>query len=137
MRARVAVASLAWVAACSGAEPAEPENPLRLSVEQSIATLDPQQPLLLRYNPAACACPALELRVGSQWLRAEVAGDAELRAWLQWLATTPPDNLPVPVQLHGKVDAEVQRTASGNYAVRVTVRKILAPLAPPATEPAR
>ena len=47
--------------ACGANEPIATENPLRASLEQSIAGLDVQQPLNLRYNPAACACPAAAL----------------------------------------------------------------------------
>ncbi len=120
--------------ACGANEPIATENPLRASLEQSIAGLDVQQPLNLRYNPAACACPAAELRLGGQWLRAELSGDDAVQAWLSALARTPQDNLPVPLQVQGRVEPEVLRTAQGNYAVRVDVTKVIAPV-PPAAKP--
>ncbi len=123
-------------AACGGAEVTAPENPVRAGLEQSIATLDPQTPLALRYNPAACACPPAEIRLGGQWLRAELAGDVTVRSWLAALARTPPDNLPVPLEVVGRVDRDVLRTAQGSYAAHVDVVRILAPLPPTAAKPA-
>lgn len=118
----------AMVTACGANETVVSENPLRVSLEQSIAGLDAQQPLNLRFNPAACACPPAEVRLGGQWLRAELTGDSGVQTWLTMLARTPPDSLPVPLEVQGRVERDVLRTASGNYAVRIEVGKILRPL---------
>lgn len=42
----------------------------------------------LRYNPARCACPAWELRVGDAWVRADVRA-AEPEAEPAWLVAPP------------------------------------------------
>ena len=114
------------LAACGAAEPVASENPLRAALEESIAGLEAQQPLVLRYNTAACACPPAELRLGGQWLRAELTGGAVVQTWLAAAARTPPERLPVPLQAIGRVDPEVLRTPQGSYAVRIDVAKILA-----------
>lgn len=116
------------VTACSAAESSAPDNPLRAALEQSIAGLDTQQPLVLRYNPASCACPPAEIRLGGQWLRAELLGDVAVQAWLAGLARTPLDNLPVALRVLGRVERDVLRTPQGNYAVRIEVTKPLTPL---------
>lgn len=118
----------AWVlVACSSPESPDPDNPVRQGLEQSIAGLDKAEPLRLRYNPAACACPPVEVRVAGQWLRADLEGDATVQAWLAGLARTPPDSLPVPMQALGQIEPEILRTQTGSYAVRITVRKVLTP----------
>lgn len=128
-RARSAVLSLALLTACGGAEASRsPANPVRREIELALAEV-PAGPIDLRFNPAACHCPLFELRVGARWLRAELTGDTDkLQPWTAWLAGTPLDRLPLTVQVRGKVDREVLRTAQGAYAVRVEVAEILAPL---------
>ncbi len=113
--------------ACGAAESAVADNPVRAALEQSIAGLDAQVPLVLRYNPAPCACPPAEIRLDGQWLRAELTGNAAVQSWLTALARTPTENLPVPLQLAGHVEPELLRTPQGSYAVRVAVARILAP----------
>ena len=119
------------LAACGTGAVAVEENPIRADLEQAIAGIDTQKPLVLRYNPAACACPPTELRVGDQWLRAELVGDANVQTWLTGLSRTSPDNLPTPLQVLGRVDREILRTPQGSYAARIDVQKVLPAL--PAT----
>ncbi len=121
--------------ACGAADANAPENPVRAALEQSVAGLDTQTPLILRYNPAACACPPAEVRLGGQWLRAELTGDSAVQTWLASLARTPPENLPVALQVLGQIERDVLRTPQGSYAVRIEVGKILGPPAP--TTPAK
>lgn len=117
------------LAACGAPETTEPENPTRAALETAIAELDPQVLLHVRYNPAACACPPVEVRVGAQWLRAELTGGAA-DPWLASLVKTSPENLPVPLQILGRIERDVLRTAQGSYAVRVEVLKMPASAAP-------
>ena len=134
--------ALALALACSSGGPAQVEpNPVRRALESDLAGLDLKAPLELRYNPAPCDCPPFELHAGRRWVRAEL-GAAEpdkLARWIAWLAQTPLDALPVAVQVRGKPDRDVVRTAQGSYAVRLEVLEIVAPslpgeLAPPDTE---
>ena len=128
---RLCALALAWtLGACGAAETTDPENPLRAELQQAIAKLDAQQPLNLRFNPAACACPPLEVQLAGQWQRAEVSGPPALDAWLASVAKTAPENLPVPLQVLGRLEREVLRTPQGSYAVRLEVTQI-APLPPP------
>lgn len=129
MKAADFALAVAFLAACSGAETAEQDNPLRHSLEQSVTALDPLQPLTMRYNPTTCACPPLELRVASTWLRAELTGNPQiLQPWLTMLEKTLPENLPAPVQIQGKVERDLLRTETGSYGVRVELTRILLPL---------
>jgi hypothetical protein len=111
--------------ACGAAETTDPENPLRVELEQAIAQQDVQQPLNLRFNPAACACPPVEVLLSGHWLRAEVNGPPELDAWLTRVAKTAPESLPVPLQVVGKLERDVLRTPQGSYAARVEVTQLV------------
>ncbi len=123
----LAVCLALGLTACGAADANTPENPVRAALEQSVAGLDAQQPLILRYNPAACACPPAEVRLDGQWLRAELTGDGPLQTWLAGLARTPQENLPVALQVLGQIERDVLRTPQGSYAVRIEVSKILSP----------
>ena len=136
MRLRVALtALLLWlpVAACSGSPAKVEANPVRRQLEDALAALDSNAPLPLRFNPAPCDCPVFELRLGERWLRADLeAGDGErLAAWIAWLGQTPPEALPVGVQVRGRPERELLRTAQGAYAARIEVAEIVEPLPPP------
>jgi hypothetical protein len=124
---------LALASACSGETVARIEpNPVRRGIETGLHALDTKAILPLRFNPAPCNCPAFELHLGEQWVRAELSASDTDRwsAWTGWLAATPPELLPVEVQLRGRVDRDVQRTAQGAYAVRVEILEIVGPLPP-------
>jgi hypothetical protein len=134
---RVLALLLTLACACSGETVARIEpNPVRRGIETHLQTLDTTTLLPLRFNPAPCNCPAFELHLGEQWVRAELsASDADRwTAWTGWLAATPPELLPVEVQLRGRVDRDLQRTAQGAYAVRVEIIEIVGPLPPPSPE---
>lgn len=127
------------LAACSAETVARVEpNPVRRGFESRLQALDTKAVLPLRFNPAPCNCPAFELRLGERWLRADLTSNDPDRwtAWIGWLAAMPPEVLPLPVEVHGRVDRDLQRTAQGAYAVRVEVTEIVAPLPPPGPQPA-
>jgi hypothetical protein len=108
-------------------------NPVRQAWEQRLGKLDRLAPLDLRFNPAPCNCPPFELRLDDRWLRAELASsDSDrLATWLAFLTALPEEAGPAVVQVRGRVDRDVVRTAQGDYAVRVEVTEIVAPLPPP------
>jgi hypothetical protein len=129
---------LLWLAVvgCGGARP-EPQaapNPLRREIELTVAAIDASQPLLLRFNPAACDCPAFEVKVGERWLRAELQGGDAVHGWIAWIARSPSDTLPLRCTVRGRVEREVLRTLQGVYALRIEVQEPLSPL-PPAELP--
>lgn len=127
-------ALVAW--SCSAAPPTEEPNPLRKALLAQVAVAR-QQPLVLRYNPALCACPPFEAKIGNQWLRAQlVAVDpVAFEPWLLALGQTAVDALPVDVQVQATLDPKLWRTASGLYAVRVAVAAVVAPPMPAPVEP--
>lgn len=112
---------------CAATAPQQHPNPVRRSFEQSVAAAR-GQPLVLRWNPAPCPCPPFELLVGGRWLRAELVGggiDSEaFAAWVRSLAWTPIEALPVTVDVDGRVENELVRTAQGGYAVRIEVSAV-------------
>ena len=122
-RAVVFVACSGLLSGCGGADGMlPPANPLRAAIEDDIAALDDERPLPARYNPAACACPPLELRIGARWLRAAwVSSDRaeELARTLDVLAAEPRGRWPLPLVARGKVDSSARRTAQGEYAVLI------------------
>ena len=89
-------------------------------------------PLELRWNPAPCVCPPFEVRLGSSWVRAELqARDTEkIQQWTAFLTTTPPEALPVPVAIQGRLEPGIFRLANGNFACRVEVIEVVGPLPP-------
>lgn len=107
-----------------------------LSVRQQLAQqvdLARKAPLVLRWNPAPCDCPPFEAQLSGGWIRAELrGGDLEkLQQWTAFLASLPPESLPVAVAARGQLERGVWRLANGNYAARVELAEPLSPLAPP------
>lgn len=127
-------ALLALVGASCGPvqAPAVVANPVRHSLDQQLA-LARKHPPLLRFNPALCNCPPFEVRVGQRWWRAELGGaDAEaLAGWIDFLGSSAGDTLPVPVVVEGTLERDILRTATGAYALKVDVTRIVEPLPPP------
>jgi hypothetical protein len=107
-------------------------NPERQAWQQRLASRDAAAPLVLRYNPAPCNCPAFELQLAERWLRAELV-EAD-PAWLAWLAATPPESWPVTVQAGGRVTPQLLRTSGGLYAIRIDKVTVVSPLPPPQPE---
>ena len=126
MKRALAVTVVATLlAGCGGADVAEQDNPVRMRLEQLVAQTPAEQTWTARYNPTTCACPPLEVRVGDTWLRAELAGDPEIwRLPLAALARVPLEDLPVAVELQGRVQKTLLRTPAGTYAVRVDVARV-------------
>lgn len=122
---------LAVLAACAAPQtPLAPLQPERQAWQARLSALDPTAPLVLRYNPADCNCPAFELALGEHWLRAEVAADETLQPWLAWLASAAPETWPIPVQATGRVGRTLLRTETGAYGVRIDRLQVIAPIAP-------
>lgn len=122
----------ASVASCSQA----PAQPQLLSVRQQLeqqVDLARKAPLVLRWNPAPCDCPPFEAQLSGGWIRADLrGGDLEkLQQWTAFLATLPPESLPVAVSARGQLERGVWRLANGNYAARVDIAEPLSPMAPP------
>jgi hypothetical protein len=116
-----------------------PANPLRASIEDDIAALDDEAPLPARYNPAPCACPPLELRIGARWLRAAWVSSEQAEALARTfedLAAAPRRSWPIPLVARGRVDPVARRTAQGEYAVLVDLSAIEQPAKAPALSPA-
>lgn len=122
---------LAQLLACSGAETRPVALTVRQQLEQQV-DLARKAPLDLRWNPAPCACPPFEVRLGSGWLRAELqASETEkIQQWTAFLTTTPFEALPVPVAVQGRLERGIFRLANGNFACRVEVVEVTGPLAP-------
>ncbi len=96
-------------------------------VEAAIAALPSPATLQLRYNPAPCDCPAVEVQLASRWLRAELVGGGEpLAALLTALATRPSQQWPIPFSISGSVERELRRSRMGLTMVRVEVGDIVA-----------
>jgi hypothetical protein len=129
----IALASLAAVVACSAPRVViAPANPVRSTLEAQIVALPGDAPLLLRYNPAPCDCPAFELLLAERWLRAELVTSSStdsLGRLLTWLGEQPPEQWPIAVYVRGGVDRDVVRTGQGAYAVRIEVVDVIEPTA--------
>lgn len=122
-------ALLALLAGCGAADgQRSPPNPQadRLLADLRAAS---DKPIVARWNPAPCACPPFEVLIGATWVRAEfLAAEPEpLLAWQAFLAATPAEALPVPLQIEGRIERQVLRTSTGAYAVRVEVAAVLGP----------
>ncbi|MCO4761026.1 MAG: hypothetical protein KC502_05945 [Myxococcales bacterium] len=113
-----------------GGQPANrvPTHAARARITTAIATLDKTAPLRLRYNPAPCACPLFEVRVGKRWLRAAWPGlrDEKWAGLAGKLAATSARQWPVELRVQGQVDAEVLRTRAGSYVVTIDVSELVA-----------
>lgn len=123
---------------CSAAGgPASHPNPVKAALEAQL-DIARKAPLVARWNPAPCACPAFEVQLGQQWVRAEMymADGERFLSWLEFLGGTAMEALPVPVELEGRIDRDLLRTNTGNYAVRVEVTAILSPIVPELAPPA-
>lgn len=130
--ALVLLMGAASLASCSQA----PGQPQVLSVRQQLeqqVDLARKAPLVLRWNPAPCDCPPFEAQLSGGWIRADLrGGDLEkLQQWTAFLASLPPESLPVAVSARGQLERGVWRLANGNYAARVDIAEPLSPLAPP------
>ncbi len=128
-RARLTAALLALTVGCGAADgQRSPPNPQadRLLADLRAAS---DKPIVARWNPAPCACPPFEVLVGATWVRAEfLATDVEaLLGWQAFLAATPTEALPVPLQIEGRIERQILRTSTGAYAVRVEVSSVLGP----------
>ncbi len=112
--------------------PAVVANPVRHSLDQQL-TLARKQPPQLRFNPALCNCPPFEVRVGERWWRADLtSADPEvLSGWMDYLGSSAGDALPVAVVVEGTLERDIWRTATGAYALKVDVVRIVEPLPPP------
>lgn len=134
------LAALLCLAACGATPTATPDAPPTVErTARADAKALGSGPVVLRYNPAPCACPAFEARSAGGWLRAELDLQAvpEAEAWLAHLARLGDEQLPVPVQADATGDGELYRTWQGVWTVRLTVQRVVAPLVPPAApEPA-
>ncbi len=129
--AAILLGALGWVGCGAEAVGRAEPNPLRQVLEQDVAKVDRSAPLQLRYNPARCQCPPFELRLGSRWVRAELLPtDERMLKWYRHLSAQPPENWPLPVLVRGRVEREVLRTISGDYAVRIDVTQWLEPALP-------
>ncbi len=132
-----AVVALVALVACGAAEGKRGSaNPF---ADQLLSDLRAarDKPIVARWNPAPCACPPFEVLVGATWVRAELyASDPEpLLAWQAFLAATPTEALPVPLQVEGRLERQVFRTSYGAYAVRAEISTVLGPRPTPAAVP--
>ncbi len=114
---------------CGAAPPEVETNPVRKALLQDLAAAR-SVPVVLRYNPAQCACPDFEAKIGAQWLRAELiaAEPVSFATWRAALAQAPVDAWPLGVTVVGNLHKQLWRTVNGLYAVRVDVAAVVAPL---------
>ncbi|MBI5607552.1 MAG: hypothetical protein HY902_01575 [Deltaproteobacteria bacterium] len=129
MKTRWAAVLFALAASCGAADgQRSPPNPQADRLRADLRAAN-DKPIVARWNPAPCACPPFEVLVGATWVRADfVAADPEpLVAWQAYLAATPTEALPVPLQVEGRIERQLLRTSTGAYAVRVEVAAVLGP----------
>lgn len=107
-------------------------------IESAIAALSTPAALQMRYNPAACDCPAVEVQLASRWIRAELVGGGDpLASLLSGLAARPIQQWPIAFSVRGSVDRELRRSRMGLTTVRVEVSEIVSqPAGAPADVPA-
>ena len=127
--AAVLVGIIAIAAGCSSNQNAkeEPLNPVRNRIETAIAGLHSDEPVQMRYNPAACDCPAFEIRLANRWVRA-VWTNANLPRFTTLrdrLVNSGPEKWPQAILAKAQVETEPVRTVQGVYAVRVEVARIV------------
>lgn len=108
-------------------EPTPPPGPLPYPDElrQAAEVTAQQAALVVRYNPAQCACPPFELQVGPRWVRVELEGEkdpATPASALLARARTDLDQRRVPhYSVKGELDPKPRKCAQGAYCLTLSV----------------
>jgi hypothetical protein len=102
-------------------------NPTKSRLTEAIAMRGSDTPIQLRYNPAACNCPAFEVRIAKRWVRAEWTNNtaSKFAPKLQKLQASNPEQWPIAMLVQGQFESEIMRTEQGQHAVQVEVSKII------------
>lgn len=115
--------------ACSPSQTALKADPnvARTRLVQAIASRPSDAPIQLRYNPAACNCPAFEARLAKRWVRAQWLNAAapEFAKKMAKLRASTPEQWPIAMLVQGQFEGEIMRTEQGQHGLQIEVKEIV------------